>query len=81
MANPPITGAVKTPAPTPRFNETAIAIGVAFVLAMVLSTLLVGNPLRASRLAYTDYRGTPATGAAKASTTNAPTTATAPAKP
>ncbi len=68
-----------TPAPTPRFNETAIAIGASFVIAAVLATLVTGNPLRAMQLAYTDYSNTPATGEAKASTTRAPETATQPA--
>ena len=67
------------PAPTPRFNETAIAIGGAALLALVLATLLTGNPFRAMQLAYTDYSGTPAAGAPKASTTHAPLTATPPA--
>ena len=71
-----------TPAPTPRFNETTIAIAGSFVIALVLATLVTGNPLRAMRLAYTDYSGTPAAGEAKASTTRAPETATQPdAKP
>ena len=67
------------PAPTPRFNETAIAIGGAMVLAVILGTLLTGNPFRAMQLAYTDYSNTPAAGAPKASTTHAPLTATPPA--
>jgi hypothetical protein len=67
-----------TPSPTPRFNETAIAIAGSFVVAMVLATIVTGNPLRAMQLAYTDYSNTPATGEAKASTTHAPTPATKP---
>ena len=66
------------PAPTPRFNETAIAIGVALVISLVLATLLTGNPFRAMGLAYTDYSHTPAAGAPKASTTRAPETTTLP---
>ncbi len=68
-----------SPGPTPRFNETAIAIGASFVIALVLATLMTGNPFRAMRLAYTDYSNTPAAGAPKASTTRAPETATPPA--
>ena len=68
-----------TPAPTPRFNETAIAIGGALIIGLVLATIFTGNPFRAMRLAYTDYSGTPAAGAPKASTTHAPATATPPA--
>ena len=67
------------PAPKPRFNETAIAIGGSFVIAMILATLLTGNPFRATQLAYTDYSGTPAAGAPKASTTHAPAVSTEPA--
>ena len=68
-----------TPASTPRFNETAVAIGASMLIALVLATLLTGNPFRAMQLAYTDYSGTPAAGAPKASTTHAPMTATPPA--
>ena len=57
---------------SPRFNETAIAITVALVVSLVLATLLVGNPMRAMVLAYTDYSHTPAAGAPKASDTRAP---------
>ena len=67
------------PAPTPRFNETAIAIGGSMLIALVLATLFTGNPFRAMQLAYTDYSNTPAAGASKASTTHAPLTATPPA--
>lgn len=73
MANPPTT-AVPVPGPKPRFNETAIAIIGSFVVAMVLATIFTGNPLRAIRLAYLDYSHTPAGGAAKADTVNAPNT-------
>jgi hypothetical protein len=68
-----------TPAPTPRFNETAMAIGASLVIGVVLATILTGNPFRAMSLAYTDYSGTPAAGAGKASTTRAPAVATPPA--
>ena len=67
------------PGPKPRFNETAIAIAGSFIVALVLATLVTGNPFRAMRLAYTDYSGTPAAGAPKASTTRAPAVATPPA--
>ena len=73
MANPPTT-AVPTPGPKPRFNETAVAIIGSFVIAMVLATIFVGNPLRAIRLAYLDVSHTPAGGAAKADVVNAPNT-------
>ena len=53
-----------SPAPTPRFNETAVAIGGALVVGLVLATLFTGNPLRAMKLAYTDY-STPADKTAK----------------
>lgn len=65
-----------TPAKPPAFNQTAIAIGVSFILAAVLASLVSGNPLRAMQLAYTDYSHTPAAGAPKASTTNAPNNVT-----
>src|SRR3954468_8616742 len=71
MANPPTT-AVPTPAPKPRFNETTLAIVGSFLIAMVLASIFVGNPFRAIRLAYLDYSHTPAGGAAKADTVNAP---------
>jgi len=71
MANPPTT-TVPTLGPKPRFNETTIAIVGSFVVAMVLATIFVGNPFRALRLAYLDYSHTPAGGAAKADTVNAP---------
>jgi hypothetical protein len=73
MANPPTT-AVPHPGPKPRFNETTLAIVGTFVIAMVLATIFVGNPFRAVRLAYLDYSHTPAGGAAKADTVNAPAT-------
>lgn len=69
-----------SPAPTPRFNETAIAIGGALVIGVVLATIFTGNPFRAMKLAYTDYSDTPAAGAPKASTTSAPAPATKPAE-
>ena len=64
--------AMKPTTTPPRFNETAIAIGGALLLAIVLGTALTGNPFRALRLAYTDYSHTPAAGAPTASTTHAP---------
>ena len=66
--------ATPTPAKPPMFNQTATVIAVSLVIALVVATLLTGNPLRATRLAYTDYSHTPAAGAEKASTTNAPDT-------
>ncbi len=65
---------VTQPARTPRFNETALAIGGSLVIALVLATLVTGNPFRALVLAYTDYSHTPAAGAPKADTVNAPNT-------
>jgi uncharacterized membrane protein len=59
-----------SPAPTPRFNETAVAIAASFVIGLVLATILTGNPFRAMRLAYTDY-SVPA--AVKAAPAAAPT--------
>ncbi len=61
--------------PKPRFNETTMAILGSLVVSIVLATILVGNPFHALRLAYLDYTHTPAGGAAKASTTEAPKTA------
>jgi hypothetical protein len=49
-----------------RFNPTAQAIIGSAVIAVILATLVTGNPFRAVRLAYLDYSHTPATGAAKA---------------
>ena len=66
------------PAKTPRFNETVIAIVGAMVFSAIVATLLTGNPFRVLVLAYTDYSQTPAAGAPKASTTDAPATAAAP---
>ncbi len=48
-----------------RFNPTAQAIIASAVIAVVLATLVTGNPFRAVQLAYLDYRHTPAAGAAK----------------
>jgi len=50
----------------PRFNPTALAIAASAVVAVILATLLTGNPFRAVRLAYIDYSNTPAAGAPKA---------------
>jgi len=63
------------PGPKPRLNETTTAILGSLVVSVILATLLVGNPFNALRLAYLDYSHTPAGGAAKASTTQAPNTA------
>jgi hypothetical protein len=49
-----------------RFNPTAQAIVGSAVIAVILATLVTGNPFRAVRLAYLDYSHTPAAGAAKA---------------
>ena len=57
------------------FNPTALAIGGSLLIAVVLATVLTGNPFRAVRLAYTDYSNTPAAGAPPASTTDAPANA------
>lgn len=46
--------------PAPRFSPTAIAIAGTFAISVVLSTLLVGSPFRALRLAYMDYSHAPA---------------------
>ena len=43
---------------TPASKETTFAILGALVLALVLGTLMTGNPFRALRLAYLDYAGT-----------------------
>ncbi len=51
---------------TTQFNPTAKAIAASAVIAIVLATLVTGNPFRAIKLAYLDYSGTPAAGAAKA---------------
>jgi len=48
-----------------RFNPTAQAIIASAVIAVVLATLVTGNPFRAVQLAYLDYSHTPAAGAAK----------------
>ncbi len=47
-----------------RFNPTAQAIVASAVIAVILATVVTGNPFRAVRLAYLDYSHTPATGAA-----------------
>ena len=57
------------------FHPTVIAIVGSLVISIVLATVVTGNPFRALRLAYTDYSGTPAAGAPKASTTTAPAAA------
>ena len=49
-----------------RFNPTAQAIVASAVIAVILATVVTGNPFRAVRLAYLDYSHTPATGAANA---------------
>lgn len=53
--------ATPAPAKPPRFNETTIAIVAAALIGLVLATLLAGNPLRATILAYTDWSRPPAT--------------------
>ena len=60
MANRPSTNATRSFKQPPRFNETAMAIAGALVLAAVLTTLFVANPLHVMQLAYTDYSHTPA---------------------
>ena len=67
-------GSLSTPKPAPRFNPTAVAIGVSLVIGMIGATIVAGNPFRATRLAYLDYSHTPAGGAAKGSPTRAPET-------
>ncbi len=56
-------------------RETLWAIVGSFVLALVLATVLAGNPFRALSLAYLDYSHTPAGGAAKGDPVQAPKTA------
>ena len=59
----------------PASRETLYAIIGSAVIATILACVLAGNPFRALGLAYLDYTHTPAGGAAKASTTDAPNTA------
>ena len=60
---------------SPGFNETLVAIVVSLLISLVLATILTGNPLRATVLAYTDYSHTPAAkGVPEASDTRAPAT-------
>lgn len=56
--------------PAPRFNPTAIAIGLSFVVSVVLASIVTGNPFRAVQLAYMDYSHMPAAGTAKTPATN-----------
>ena len=42
------------------------------MIAVILASLLTGNPFRALGMGYIDYSGTPAAGAPAASTTQAP---------
>ena len=65
------------PSPTSRAGsrETLWAIVGSFVLAIIVATVLTGNPFRALGLAYLDYSHTPAGGAAKADPVQAPKTA------
>lgn len=64
-----------------RFNPTAQAIIASAVIAVILATVVTGNPFRAVRLAYLDYSHTPATGAANADPARAEqTTEQTPAK-
>jgi len=73
MAVTPTTNATRTTGRPPRFNETAIAIACAVLLAGVLTTIFIANPLRVMQLAYTDYSHTPvAPGVPIASDTRAP---------
>lgn len=73
MAQQPSTNATRTFKQPPRFNETAVAIGGALLLAAVLTTIFIANPLRVMQLAYTDYSHTPAaSGVPIASDTRAP---------
>jgi hypothetical protein len=76
----PDMATIPTTRSKPRLNETAWAIIGSAVISMVLATVLVGNPFRALRLAYLDYSHTTAGGAAEASTTRAPESATPPRK-
>lgn len=63
------------PATTPSGSrETLWAIIGSFVLAIVVATVLAGNPFRALRLGYLDYSHTPAGGAAKGDPVQAPKT-------
>ena len=56
----------------PANNQTAIAIGASFLIAVILGSVVAGSPFRAFRLAYIDYSHTPAAAAAPAPTTAAP---------
>lgn len=71
----------RTPGPKPRFNETLLAILGSFLIAIVLASIFVANPLRAVRLAYLDYGHTPAGGAAKSSPAVTPQTEAGPVPP
>ena len=73
MANTPTTNATRRTAAPPKFNETVVAIAGTVVLAAVLTTIFIANPLRVMQLAYTDYSHTPAApGVPIASDTRAP---------
>ena len=63
MATKPLT---KLRNPATRFNPTAQAIIGSAVIAVILATLVTGNPFRAVQLAYLDYSHTPAAGAPQA---------------
>lgn len=73
MAQKPGTSALHATTRPPRFNETAIAIAGALVLAAALTTIFIANPFHVMRMAYTDYSHTPAApGVPIASDTRAP---------
>ncbi len=63
---------------TPASRETLWAIVGSFVLALILATLLVGNPFHALGMAYFDYSHEPGVVAAKPTTPPAGTATTAP---
>ena len=52
--------------PREKARPTRRSIGVSALVAIVLATLITGNPFRAVQLAYLDYSSTPAAGAPKA---------------
>ena len=67
----------------PMLNETGKAIAASLGIAVVVATILTGNPFTATRMAYTDYADKPVPGAAKAPAAAkpaAPAPAAAPAK-
>ena len=62
----------------PASRETLWAIIGAFVLSLVLATILAGNPFRALGLAYFDYSHEPGGAGAKAAPPSASVPPTAP---